>query len=633
MPSTLSSKIDWSDAYPAALVAGVRSLPGKKRLGVSRFLTWLERHDEDAQVARLRAALQGRDEPVEGIKGERAFFDVVTRWRDAHLYNPEATTSEVMRAQDVSSGLKGLVDLRGQGLVAVPTGFRPRMVPVGRRIGDGWPTLGQSQWPELDGLSALNRERRGLEMARLDFLSMFNRGLAIFDRGQSLLAAAGLDKDQADLRDSILAYRDHVRLTGELGANQALRVTLICDPGTWRRAGFVNALPERPTFNDVLVAHRECLGPSTETMIGALGVFACDTGWNLQPIRDLPRDPYVFRSPDTAFLAEEAFVECFKRRSGRHVVAYLGNARDASAATIMREKWAEVVQADGHDSAHALLDRGSTERESALDVVESYRTMAEHLRTVVGPVAPVGDGLWIYVSSRSVVRSLQEFATNAGPTGGGAARIYPMGSVLARKGFGFRSVRKTWLALNRHDTGSIHATRAAAGHKTSSVLMPHYLNTPSVNAELDESVRRFQDAMQAILVRHANDETAALVLGVPASDLARMRQVAEEAGLATTLGLDARMEDPSAAVAVIHFQPTRGRLIELFLIHRELRRIQSQGGNTARFRARHLPLLALCKALGREVFARHLGPAYVEAARAASTGIRKGLLASPSIED
>lgn len=634
--TTIEMTKNWRDIYPSSLVDGVTGLPQKQRLGTSRFLTWLGRQSGDPRSMRLMDAVCRQASVPDGnaMMLEREFFDIITRWRDEHLADPTGPASEVMRAQDVSCGMHGLVRLRDAGLAAVPAGFRPRMVTIGRKEGDGWPSLGDADWPELSRLRPIERERRALEMVREAFLTMFQRGLSIHRRASDILQLNKPSLNEAAVRDSIIAYREHVRRNAGVTADGSLKGVLLRDQTVWRRAGFENILGDEANHTDVLLAHRECLGPSTSTMMGAFGVFACDTGWNVQPIKDLERNPYVFHSADAAFLAEDAFVESFKRRAGHHVVAYLGNGHDVSAAkaAVMRERWSETVQADGRESAHAMLEREDGDAgHSALEVIEAYRGMAEDLRKAVGEQTSLGSGLWIYVSSRDMVRNLMDFASNAGPTGGGAARIYPAGSVLTRKGFGFRSIRKTWLILNRHDTGSVHATRAAASHTSTSVLLPHYLNTPSVNAELDESVRQFQDAMQALIIRDRED-VATVRLGIPLDQLERLRRIADEAGITATLGLDQRAE-ADITVAPLTFQPTAENLKELFLIHRELRRIQNEGANIMRFRARHLPLLALCKAIGREVFARHLGPAYRSAARAAVADVRNGVLSASSIED
>jgi hypothetical protein len=627
---------DWRTIYPSSLVDGVAGLPQKQRLGTSRFLTWLARQSDDPRSMRLMDAICQQAGVATGnaVTLEREFFDIITRWRDEHLADPAGTTSDVMRAQDVSAAMHGLIHLRDSGLCAIPSGFKPRMVTIGRKEGDGWPSLGEADWPELHGLRPTERERRAMEMVREAFLAMFQRGASIYRRANDILQIDNPDVAEAAVRDSILAYRDHIRRTGGVTDDGSLKAILLRDRDVWRQAGFEGLLRNGATHTDILLAHRECLGPSTTTMMGAFGVFACDTGWNVQPIKDLPRKPYVFHSTDAAFLAEEAFVESFKRRAGHHVVAYLGNGHDVSAAktAIMRERWSEAVQADGRDSVQAMLERqDGSGGQSALEVLEAYRGMAEDLRETIGEQGSLGLGLWIYVSTKDTVRSLMDFAPNAGPTGGGAARIYPPDSVLTRKGFGFRSIRKSWLILNRHDTGSVHATRTAASHSSTSVLLPHYLNTPSVNAELDESVRQFQDAMQALITRDRK-EAATVKLGVPVDQLQRLRRLADEAGITAALGLDQRAE-ADVTIAPLAFRPTAENLKELFLIHRELRRIQHEGENIMRFRTRHLPLLALCKAIGREVFARHLGPAYRSAARAAAAEVRDGVLSAPSIED
>lgn len=236
--TTLEMAKDWKDIYPSSLVEGVVGLPQKQRLGISRFLIWLARQSDDPRAMRLVDVMCQQDIASTGsaVTLEREFFDIITRWRDEHLADPTGTTSEVMRAQDVSAAMHGLIHLRDSGLSAIPSGFRPRMVTIGRKEGDGWPSLGGADWPELDGLRPIERERRALEVVREAFLAMFRRGASIHRRAAEILRLDDPDADEAAVRNSILAYRDHVRRTGGVADDGSLKgVPSSCSRTFWKR--------------------------------------------------------------------------------------------------------------------------------------------------------------------------------------------------------------------------------------------------------------------------------------------------------------------------------------------------------------------------------------------------------------
>jgi hypothetical protein len=164
--------------------------------------------------------------------------------------------------------------------------------------------------------------------------------------------------------------------------------------------------------------------------------------------------------------------------------------------------------------------------------------------------------------------------------------------------------------------------------------MPHYLCTPLVNAELDESIRRFQGAMEAIATRDINAHKVAIALRRDSNVSSRLFHVAERCGLTAVLGVSATKEsDADDQEATIQFEPSDERLGELYLSHKALVAMRNSYSNKERFRKDYLPLLALVKAIGREVFQLNLGPRYWGAARAASKALRSGDTVIPCFED
>ena len=163
--------------------------------------------------------------------------------------------------------------------------------------------------------------------------------------------------------------------------------------------------------------------------------------------------------------------------------------------------------------------------------------------------------------------------------------------------------------------------------------MPHYLNTPWANGQLDMSIRRFQGVIEALAVSRLNQEQVAQRLGTTVADLDQMRRTADRAGVTAIFGFLGPSENVGRPAATLHFHPNDERLSELFLVHKVLREMQAHYPNRGRFRLRFLPLLALTKAIGRDVFRKGHGPRYRRAARKASALLRAGEIVLPCLED
>ena len=107
-----------------------------------------------------------------------------------------------------------------------------------------------------------------------------------------------------------------------------------------------------------------------------------------------------------------------------------------------------------------------------------------------------------------------------------------------------------------------------------------------------------------------------------------MRQHADLAGITEALGLT-KGEDLPSEHLVIQFMPTDQRLAELYLAHRALQNLRHRTKNYGKFRVKYLPMLAMVKAIGRELFKSGLGPKYKMAARMTCTDIKRGRVALP----
>jgi hypothetical protein len=160
--------------------------------------------------------------------------------------------------------------------------------------------------------------------------------------------------------------------------------------------------------------------------------------------------------------------------------------------------------------------------------------------------------------------------------------------------------------------------------------MPHYLNAPHIMELLDRSIRDFQDAIQGLVMRKLNQKVVAKALGITQESLQAMRRHAEQAGIAVALGLVATAEETGSDHTIVRFAaPNRQTLSDLYLAHRALQELRLRTTNHARYRIRYLPMLAMAKAIGRELFRNGYGPRYVQAARSTAADLRQGRLSLP----
>lgn len=640
-------KPGWEQHYDVRFIADVRALNDQRRLGVEAFLKYLTTCEQGSLGCRIRRRLDedldedGNDFFPTDMAHERAFVDILQEWRDAYLASDTETLKVTTRQNRVDGARAGLEELKSSGKWGIPERFSRFAVTVGKRAHDSTPSLGEVTigWPELAEFSGHERERRALELIRGEFINLFLYYERLFIFGQRLLAGDPPDPGSDPvawemIRHGLQIVHAAINETGSFELSRFEYQRLPRDPELWLRAAGIDLSEIWDERRKAVCAYRSAFGPTQAGMLGALGILLCDTGWNVQPAQDLPRNPFVFSTASDAFIAERSFISSFKKRAGHHVFAFLGEPLNEARSEIATTHWKQTIaDLDPNESGdgHARLSKKIKSTDiSTIDIISRYSTMADSLRLLFENDAErlFGDSFWIFLNSHRTPSSLYaKFVIK---------HLCRPDSIFARDGFTLKGIRKTYLNLTRDATGSIDATRVAAGHASSHVLLPHYLNTPTVNAELDASIRRFQDALEGIVTRDLDQDLVAEKLGKPRGMLEHMREVARLAGITAALGLEADRSDEegkqSPTVDTLHFSPTDARLTELYLTHLKLRHMQTHYPNVARFRQEFLPLLAWTKAIGREIFRQHLGPSYWRAARTAAAALRSREAALPFIE-
>ena len=587
----------------------------------------------------LVTSMSGRGEPgLSDAQYVQLVVGVMNLWighiQKARIFKAKTVEGYGSRAAKVFEWLGNLGDAR------YPP-FQSRLVPMQSTPGDV-PSLGRAGWLELDGLKGAARERRALGLARADAVRQFRSHEAVFLFGQSVLRAEapppGVEPSAWwSLKALLEAERRSWRETGHsMFSPTGAAATVerppyhgLLFPQGWLDAGFPPTVtvpngrwPGRLQPQTVWALLCACLGATRQATVSVMTVFCCDTGWNKQTIFDLPRHPFVFQTREERGIATAAFVSSFKNRAGHDVLAYLD--RGVPVGGLLQEQvlagWrsaANDFDPGGTEDGYTILDAQTRQGDdSLLSILERYQPMAEAIRDF-DRRGTFADRFFIYTTARSGINGDDPI------TATDAATV----DVPVRKGVSFQAVRKSFLSLKVREVGSVAALRPVAGHSRTNILMPHYLNSDDIKAELDESIRFFQNACQALIV--GGNVVAGVRLDLEPTDLEWFHRLATVGGIAAAAGLMA--EDTSEArPSTLRFIPTDDNLRDLFLTHLALRRCRRRI-TPARWKVQALPLLGAVKAIGRALFAKGLGRAYVAAARRAYADFRAGTIVLPPV--
>lgn len=626
--SPLTLDPGWGASYDDRLVKAVLASEPSRRRGLSLFLDWLRQSAPGSTAYHVRTVFleQEPSSQPNGIAYEIAFVETFREWQATILNGPgpQRPWTRYMMA----SRAKSLIEtLSREGHRGIPVNFRAAWISTRTpRDRPSSPSLGESSWPELADFHGMSRERRALELARADYLRSFLAYERFFIFGQSVLRGETPPGTCAEARSKIRKVLElHLRAFRETGRalvraqpsrNRELGIRNI---DVWRRAGAPDVTELASGVRKFHAACLASLGPTSQMVDAAKGVLLCDTGWNVQPMEDLSKDPFLFVSETGAQIASAEFLASFKKRAGAVVLAYLERTGpfDPTWAAMAKPIWNEVVEEhgseDGADGYGVLSESDEPEAISGIEVLRRYMAAADIIRNW-DPTVAAFEGMWVALTDKGILRTFTSKSAHSYVRREG----YPKAIVICRKDFTRKAIRKTVLLLAYGEASSIVAAATAGGHQTKSTILPHYLNTPPVNADLDAKVRMFQDEVEVIVMEGLDQEVVAFRLGRTPAHLHRLRLDAQESGVAILFGL-ADEEPEEGPGPALNFYATGENLEELYLLHRALRRMQTLHPNRARFRQVFLPLLAVCKLIGRMVFAKNLGPAYWRAAR----GVRK----------
>lgn len=239
----------------------------------------------------------------------------------------------------------------------------------------------------------------------------------------------------------------------------------------------------------------------------AVGILLIDTGWNVQPLTDLPVRCFVGGVRRGAqIVVTTRLLQEFKVRAGHDVQAVL--------ATLPRDEQhaASVSPTDG-------------QKFSSVDVIEAVEDMTELIRPVrkEGPLLlcarPGFHAVGVVPDLTGQHRLWSDFLARVvdDPDIGGLPITRPM-------------IRKTVLDLEAaRSDGDYSPVQMLADHSSGGTTMRRYLRTPWFRRELMNHMRRFHGLLEATLSKDIAD--VAHHLGIDEAELLQRKELANETGL------------------------------------------------------------------------------------------------------
>lgn len=428
--------------------------------------------------------------------------------------------------------------------------------------------LGFTETRDLVGVAKL---RRSMDVVR-------NAAMEVVEKHASFFAAAtpmrkdpnfsGLQKKNRDACIAVATVvRAELRSLKQTGMSQFSKngmrtnrrkvdraMKALAVPATWFEAGLGNLVPDVKIleFQQIMTLVVSCIGATSQTVLAAKVVFCCETGWNRQPIDDIPAEVYQFRLTDEAGIASASFVSVFKKRAGHLVQTLLehselsgGRASDALASWEEAEREASW----GSFDHRCMLNYTSP----AYQALELIRPLVEALN----PLTTDPDVKTRFFKSISVAGSISAFRRDIG-------QVFKSG-LLATPGLSFKLLRKSYLQLMLREVGSVESLQIHAGHSGTGVLLPHYLNSPDVRRELEQSTRFFQNAVQSLVVAEVGGP---LQLLMSEQDHEWFYNLARISGIASAVGYGVSV--PTAGPPGFEFAPSDENLRGLLAIEMSL---------------------------------------------------------------
>lgn len=239
---------------------------------------------------------------------------------------------------------------------------------------------------------------------------------------------------------------------------------------------------------------------TTKALNAAFHIILIDTGLNVQPTKDLGEDPYVGTS-----------------KRGKRQIATIAEKKNRAGGKEVKGRLREDEVGDV-----SVKIKGEV---SGFRVIEMFREMSKPMRPVDGPIA---ERLWIYrrAGEYTVRHNLGQMDRDWHYA---FLDRHKDNAIFGGLSVTKRVIRRSLLNAKRADgTFDVNLAMAIAGQSTPEMAY-HYLDLQGVRAILQEMIRKFLNAWEAVSASSLDD--AAAKIGVHPSDFERRRELGLENGL------------------------------------------------------------------------------------------------------
>lgn len=530
-------------------------------LGFRKVLAWLCQSYREEGAAVIRAYQSGGNASCDPA----AVKSVIDEWAKAtaisEAYSPKTFSNEKRYAAVLFEHL-GALEGRNYPHFS-KTYVKSKYAAVESK------SLADIDFPETRNLSGAARLRHSLKIVMDEAFAVLRQDRRIFDLLAPARENAIPDGLPAETRTSLRfvatvmqAEMHSLRETGKSqfstqgvrtdveGVDRALE-ELAC-PGLWRQIGLPASLLGAGPLGLQAIRSLLCrgIGAPRSANLAAKLIFACDKGWNRQPIENVPPAVYVFRVGDEFGVASASFLSVFKNRAGHDVLALLehGNRNSTGRREAILAAW---------EQAEDAAKWPEMDERSLLTATDPTYEAIELLRPLVEP-------LGAYTQNPDAKNRFFKFLvwSDGVSINDRDVRASFRGGILGRKGVTFPAARKTVLQLKVRDVGSIGALRPDAGHAGLQVLLPSYLNSPSTLKELWQATRFFQNAVQALTIAGVGCK---LEMRMSPEDQDWFFRLAHASGVASAVGFGVSI--PIGGPVPFDFEPSTDEIRELVSLH------------------------------------------------------------------
>lgn len=338
-------------------------------------------------------------------------------------------------------------------------------------------------------------------------------------------------------------------------------------------------------------------------------IFCCDHGWNLQPIWDIPKDVFFFQVEGSIAVGSLNFIQSFKNRAGHEVIALM--ERSSSLPLLVKDRvmhfWDATTEEEPWDKndQHAMMDEAG----EAYAAIQKIKPLVDAARSF-SRSQELAERFFVHLSDRSGVSGFQESLTIRGTFDEVPLNI---------EGMSFPAIRKSFQQLTLREVGSVEGLRPISGHFGTDILQRSYVNSEDVVREVLESVRFFQNALQALV---ASASGISGELRMTRETFEWFFNLAQFSGIAGAIGFGASTpSDPN--FYVYNFDPSDESLRSLLLVHLSVKHARKTM-EPAKFAIYGVPRLGFIRALEGKLREAGLSPLVRKIARQVITDFRAG---------